>query len=201
MRKLLILLILFSSSLFGDIKAIVFDFGGVIINFDRDQLLTFVQDHLQLSSEEACKAIVENDFPIEKLPANWTELFHQTLHSCSCAIPGMMNLVHHLKEDGYLVALFSNISGGSAYYFKELGFYDHFNPCFLSYEMGIKKPEPESYLRFLEGMPCEADEIIFIDDREENVIGAREFGINAIHFQGNLPQLHAELAFYGIQLI
>jgi FMN phosphatase YigB (HAD superfamily) len=44
-----------------------------------------------------------------------------------------------------------------------------------------------------------AEECIFVDDRAENVEGARKAGMNAIQFQ-NVEQISAELKIFGVQV-
>ena len=54
------------------------------------------------------------------------------------------------------------------------------------------KPMPEIYLLALNQAGVRADEAVFVDDFIENVEGAQEVGMSAIHFkdsQGTIRQL------------
>lgn len=62
----------------------------------------------------------------------------------------------------------------------------------VSFEIGSIKPEPEIYRHCLAGLGVEPGEALFVDDREENVLGARVLGIEAVRFDGN-GSLEAEL--------
>ena len=58
----------------------------------------------------------------------------------------------------------------------ELGFLDAF---VFSARIGVAKPEPAAFRAALDVMGLPADEVVFIDDREPNVTGAREVGMGA----------------------
>ena len=44
------------------------------------------------------------------------------------------------------------------------------------------KPDERIYAESIRHLGREPDEVVFIDDREENVAAAREFGIDAIQY-------------------
>jgi putative hydrolase of the HAD superfamily len=49
-------------------------------------------------------------------------------------------------------------------------------------EFGLVKPDPEVYLRCLHALDAEAGRTLFVDDKAENVIGARRAGLHAVQF-------------------
>jgi HAD superfamily hydrolase (TIGR01509 family) len=57
-----------------------------------------------------------------------------------------------------------------------------FEHVLASYHLGVRKPEQAFYERLLAAVDASADEVLFVDDREENVAGAREAGIDAHRF-------------------
>ena len=59
---------------------------------------------------------------------------------------------------------------------------DLFRDIVVSAAEGVLKPGPEIFQRFLNRNDLTADRCIFIDDTEENVLGARAIGMRAIHF-------------------
>lgn len=59
------------------------------------------------------------------------------------------------------------------------GFLDHFNQVTFSYELGVIKPEPDIYHYALRGLAVAPEEALFLDDRPENVEGARAIGLHA----------------------
>jgi len=62
-------------------------------------------------------------------------------------------------------------------------FMDVFDVSIFSYEIGERKPSREIFEIMLERLDVSAEESIFVDDFQENVAGAKELGIHAIHFQ------------------
>ena len=60
---------------------------------------------------------------------------------------------------------------------KELGL-DNYDYVFLSYELGLQKPNKEIYEKVQSMLPFEPKDILFIDDLEKNIIPARELGWN-----------------------
>ena len=57
--------------------------------------------------------------------------------------------------------------------------------CFVSYELKCLKPDVKIYQKMIEKLNCKPNEIIFIDDKEKNVIGAKSLGINGIVYKNN----------------
>jgi putative hydrolase of the HAD superfamily len=65
-----------------------------------------------------------------------------------------------------------------------------------SHRLGIAKPDLAIYRHATEGLGVPAGEILFLDDREENVAGARAAGMQAIRYQGH-PGFVAEMIERG----
>ena len=57
-----------------------------------------------------------------------------------------------------------------------------FYHCTWSYALGLAKPEPEIYLKTAEALESAPANILFIDDREENVAAASALGFHTIRF-------------------
>jgi putative hydrolase of the HAD superfamily len=55
---------------------------------------------------------------------------------------------------------------------------------FLSFELGVMKPDPAIYAHVVRGLGCEPAEVAFFDDGPENVEGARAAGLSAHLAQG-----------------
>ena len=88
--------------------------------------------------------------------------------------------------------MLSNIDDRYAKLIRDFGFYEPFEPCLLSCEMGLRKPDPKVYELLLKTMDLPANEIVFIDDKADNVEAAKTTGIDAIVFE-SLEQLKDEL--------
>lgn len=100
----------------------------------------------------------------------------------------------------YLMAVISNESAEiNAYRIQKFGLRDIFAAFFSSCYVRIQKPDVRIFEMALQVMQRNADECIFVDDRAENVEGARKAGMNGIHFL-NVAQLSAELKNLGVQV-
>lgn len=56
-------------------------------------------------------------------------------------------------------------------------FRDLFDHLFLSYEMGLQKPDKKIYTTVVETIGAKPEECLFFDDLEENLTAAKEVGI------------------------
>ena len=80
---------------------------------------------------------------------------------------------------------------------KEHGLKDIFNEVFISSETSFLKPHRDAFENVLRTMNVESSESIFIDDNLDNVISARECGIEAIQFS-SVIQLKNDLVKLGV---
>jgi FMN phosphatase YigB (HAD superfamily) len=68
----------------------------------------------------------------------------------------------------------------------------------LSHEVGFLKPHPALFSAAASDCGAAKEECLFIDDREENVIGARYYGMQALRFTGE-NKLRRDLA--GLRIL
>lgn len=66
-------------------------------------------------------------------------------------------------------------------------------PCLLSCEIGVEKPDPMAFELLLKELNLAASQIVFIDDKCENVEAAKMLGLDAILFESE-EQLRKDLA-------
>lgn len=78
------------------------------------------------------------------------------------------------------------------------GFLDHFDQVTFSYQLGVVKPEPGIYRYALQGLGVAPEEALFLDDRSDNVEGARSLGLHAEVFTTWEEFLHLHRANYGL---
>lgn len=188
--KRFFLLFFLSCVAFAEIRAIVFDYGGVVGDVHVENVIHFVAQSLGTTTEEAKRILRTCDgdqsLLVERygLDEQWLEKFDRVVLNACYEMPGALPIIYELKAKGYRVAMLSNVTERAAGYIRRLGFYDHFDPVLLSYELGIDKPDPRIYEKLLEELALPAEEVLFIDDKIENVRGARALGIEAIHYVG-----------------
>lgn len=196
-------------------QAVVFDWGNVIGFNDRSVVVNFMCDSFHFSESEFESANLEKrkamkagksdiDFWIEfaqkkgiQLPKDWAQRYTDTLKKSVGADSNMYVLIDQLKDKGLRVGMLSNIDDRYTKLIRDFGFYEPFEPCLLSCEMGLEKPDPKAYELLLKTINLPAEEIIFIDDKAENVEAAKVVGIDAILFSSE-PQLRNELSKRGV---
>lgn len=65
----------------------------------------------------------------------------------------------------------------------------------FSWQLGLRKPDPQIFHRFLSLNSLDPSQIILIDDKAVNVTTAESLGIQAIHFR-SYPQLQKDLSSF-----
>jgi HAD superfamily hydrolase (TIGR01509 family) len=68
---------------------------------------------------------------------------------------------------------------------------------FVSSDLGVRKPDPEIYLRAARTLGVDPAECLFVDDRAKNCAGAETVGMAAIQFRG-AANLRAALVAHGV---
>lgn len=127
------------------------------------------------------------------LSPNWPQTFKTVMKEAIGINPEMYVLVAELKAKQIPVALLSNIDTRLAKLVRDFGLYEPFEPCLLSCEIGVEKPDPKAYQALLDHLSLPtAKGVVFIDDRHENVEAALAMGFDAILFISH-RQLHQEL--------
>ncbi|HRV94607.1 MAG TPA: HAD family phosphatase [Anaerolineae bacterium] len=96
--------------------------------------------------------------------------------------------VQRLHRAGYRTGLLSNYADDARPLWTEVyPFIDYFDGVVISSEVGLMKPDPKIYYLAADSVAVSPAEVLFIDDFIENVEGARQVGMQAIHF--NDPDL------------
>ena len=112
--------------------------------------------------------------------------------------PGTVTLIEDLAAAGYRLALLSNAPAEVAEVMAALPVVAaHFEHCTFSCYLRAVKPQPEVYQAVLTLLRATPGEVVFLDDRPENVAGAEALGIRSVHFTGP-DQARAALARYGV---
>lgn len=65
------------------------------------------------------------------------------------------------------------------YMIDKMGFGKSFEKLFASAHLGMMKPDQMYYKKVMDDIGAKKDEVLFWDDREENIVGAKKFGIHA----------------------
>jgi 2-haloacid dehalogenase len=186
-------------------KAIIFDLGNVLINWDprhvfnetyfdsiekRDYFLNHIcsmdwnerQDEgrsIVEATQELIKQYPEWESSIRDYYGRWTDML-------GGAIPETVEIFRRLKESGRyrLYALTNWQTGLFDIALVRYGFLHWFDGRVVSGEEKMRKPEPAFYQRLLDRYNLNASEALFIDDNLRNVRAAEAMGIHSIHFTG-----------------
>jgi len=97
---------------------------------------------------------------------------------------GVVQIVATLRRKGYRTYALSNTCLPHLKVMRENGWPHLFDGFFASCELGVAKPHPNAYLAVLRAVGAEPSETVFVDDREENIVGAKLAGIRwPIHYR------------------
>jgi putative hydrolase of the HAD superfamily len=198
-------------------KAIVFDFGNVIINIDVEKSvlafseLTFKSPGKikQLFREAEVFKKYETGFysddefrdvirQILSYPLNDQEI-DKAWNALLLDVPKKrLDFLESLKMK-YPIYLLSNtnnihIEQCKGYFRTKFGianFESIFNETFLSYKMGLWKPDYKIYDAVINKLGLKSQEILFLDDNQDNIDAASDLGIQCIKI--NPPECFTEI--------
>lgn len=186
-KKLCLVLLLLSSNLFAETKAVIFDFGGVLIGKPGQEVVLSSPGKIEGISDPA-------GVPYSQVIGT---ILNSLIKETITINKEMYGIVNELKQEKMTVGMLSNIESPVAAFVRTLGLYKEFDPLLLSYEIGIEKPDPRAYALLLSKLDLHPEEVVFIDDRPENVKAALELGIDAIEFK-SAGQIRQELIARGM---
>lgn len=188
----------------GKIRNVVFDLGGVMLNYNpRSFIDVFGYDDKK--SLEVCEAIfmdpvwADMDLGIYKTYTEALPVFIRRHPSVAEEIkrffqPGWMD-VYTLKEDterelynwvydkGLNIYILSNFAAdGFTYVYNKYAFFRKSKGYVASAFEGVVKPDRRIYEILLERYGLKAGESVFIDDVQVNIKGAEDAGMQGILF-------------------
>jgi epoxide hydrolase-like predicted phosphatase len=181
------------------IKAIIFDLGGVLLENPASKMKTYISNALNISERALVDRISpyiadfqkglisENEIWKRVTKNTWNQqefgdsIWKRAIEESYSPKKEMFSLVTMLKKCDLKIGIISNTEIPVVEFLQGQNF-TMFDEIIYSCLEGLRKPEEEIYLLSINRIGFEADEIIFVDDREENVIAARQIGIIGIQF-------------------
>lgn len=186
-------------------KNIIFDLGGVLVGLDGArcikafdslgcrQVSKYVEQHLtaDLFLDIELGLITTDDFCNEVRRLSGCTASDAAVISAWNALLTDISAERKqrllsLRNDGHRVFLLSNTNDMHWQYTRDVlmplnGYTteDYFERVFLSYEMGLAKPDPQIFQQALEEGGMSAADTLFIDDNRDNVEMARSLGIHS----------------------
>lgn len=195
-------------------EVILFDLGGVLVDWDGTTPLVRLSQG-RLTAEEArlfwfnsvwvrryetglCTALDFARGALAELQFSLTpEAFLEAFRSWDKgALPGAEDLLRELQPHFQLACLSNN---------NELHWRNpplqrllpYFNPCLVSFETGLMKPDPAAFVQAIQRIGQPAGHIVFLDDNPECVRAAEACGLRAFQARG-VPGARAALTQAGL---
>ncbi len=196
-----------------EIKAVIFDYGGVISMGQNPYKVEEMCRIAQLPADtfEINYKKYRNDYDLNKLSAfkYWQKILNYNSKKYSCDTienlirmdvvswtiinKDMLQFIIKLDRNPIKKAIISNMTVETLEYMKEhfrwLELFDH---LVFSCELGSSKPDRFIFTRCLQLLDLKPQSCVFIDDSLINIDGAQRLDLNTIHFR-NYKQLSEEM--------
>jgi len=198
--KICLFLVILMSSLNAQYKNIIFDLGGVMIEWAPEKFIREAfadQERVPTELAQVFSSLLwaahdggwfSREELIAKLPEKYDRAlfrsFVSQLADLMHPIVPMVDLFYELKAQGYKVYFLSNMPSEM---YHELAlrhdFFKHTDGQLISFQVGSIKPMPQFYQALLSMHGLDPKESLFIDDLEGNIEAARKLGIEGIVYK------------------
>jgi epoxide hydrolase-like predicted phosphatase len=194
------------------IKAVVFDLGGVVVHSGYLQFMHhYVGKHMSKETKKRIEylehkvnlgSMSENEF-YRHLQKEFnvhlsTKKMHEKILNSMRANKSLLGLISNLKKSK--VAMFSNTLGTIAnetFKKQKIPVKKLFSKVFQSHILHIAKPSKGSYEYVVKHLKVKPHEALMVDDRAENIAAARKVGMQGIVFK-NTTQFKKALKQYQL---
>ena len=181
------------------IRSVVFDFGNVICFPPAPEKIERAAADAGLPLDEFLRAMWKDRLPYDagETPQEYwrkvaghasTEFDDALIERLVLHETGFWNTfdsrvldwIKTLRAAGFTVGILSNLPHPIAASLRSTpGFMEHFDHVTFSCELRLFKPQAAIYEHSFQGLKVAPEETLFIDDKIENVEGARAVGMNA----------------------
>jgi putative hydrolase of the HAD superfamily len=193
------------------IRAVIFDFGGVLVRTEDDRRRRAWEKRLGLARREADRIVFDSETALlaatgqldeaehwrwvgERLglSPDQTAEFRRDFFAGDQLDEALVALIESLHPR-YKTALLTNCWPRRRQELVAYGMDGLFDVNVLSCEVGVGKPDARIYSEALAQLQVAPEEAVFIDDHLPNVEAARALGMHAVHFR-DTPSLRNELS-------
>lgn len=194
------------------IKNVFFDFGQVLGHFiPCDLTKVYVKDEndIELIAEVVFDRLywdaldegkITDEQVMEAVYKRLPERLHELAHKVYCnwiynmpEVEGMEEIVIGVKNKGINICVLSNISKLFVDHYTEISILRHFDRFIFSSAVGLVKPNKDIFEYALKKQGFKPEETLFIDDNQNNILGAKSVGINGYVFDGDVKKLREYL--------
>jgi glucose-1-phosphatase len=194
------------------IRVVLFDIGGVLVETSGvGTMLDWMEQ--RLSGEElwkmwltspAVRAFETGKMPADEfadhviaefgLPVCQEEFLREMATWSRTFFPGAMDLVDRIPSR-YVRATLSNSNPLQwPHLMQNDRFVKAFKHHFASHLIGKIKPDEAVFRHVVDALRCHPHEVLFLDDNELNVVGAKALGMNAMRVKGISEAMRALIA-------
>lgn len=192
------------------IKSIIFDLGGVLFTNGTNDFVKFLAEKYNLDQDKVGFAVSDSDYGneyrkgklkredfykilqenlgisehIDVLEDEWIKRYK--------LIEATKDIILDLAKKYKVYFLSDSVKERVDRLNNEHQFIKWFEDGIFSFDQGIRKPHLELYKIMIEKVKTKPEETVFIDDKEKNLVPARDLGIIGILFE-NPQQLREEL--------
>jgi 2-haloacid dehalogenase len=200
----------------AEIDAVVFDLGGVLIDWnprhlyrqlfdDKEAMEDFlatictlewhVAHDLGQSTAESCAALALEHPEHASMIRAWADRSEDMIGG---AIDEVVEILAELRAAGVPCYVLSNMETETfPLRLERFDFLHWFDGHVISGQEGLVKPDPKIFRRMLRRFDLQPSRTLFIDDSATNVEAAKEIGINAVRFESP-AQLRVHLEQIGL---
>lgn len=186
-----------------DFEAVVFDLGGVLIDWDPRYLYRSLFDGDEEAMERFLAEVATPTWNAQQdAGRTWCEAIEELVaihpdrrdlivayderwaEMLGGAIEGTVDVLADLRRTGIRLAALSNWSSEKFPIARErYRFLDWFEAIVISGEVGIAKPDPRIFRHLLERTGFAAASTVFVDDAPANVAAGAALGLTALRFR------------------
>lgn len=183
----------------GRAKVVVFDLGKVLLDFDYGRLARNMQEHCEIPFEKLLSALNQSHllhryetglitsqafFEEVKLLSKFRhdfERFEPLFANIFTPVDEMIRFHERLSRQGVPTFIFSNTNEMAVRHIRrEYAFFSKFTEYIFSFEHRSMKPDARLYEVVEEKTGHNGEQILYIDDRPENIETAVQRGWQAI---------------------
>lgn len=188
------------------IRAVIFDFGGVLVRTRSQHLRAAWEARLGLAPGTASAIVFNSEggraaqlgqitnaahwqWVGEALGLQGEELarFRHDFFAEDVLDRALLAYIDRLAAAGLHIGLLSNATDNArAVFANKYGLLSHFHSVTISAEEGMMKPDPRIFYIALARAGTQPAETVFVDDFAENIAAAQALGMIALHFQDPL---------------